>query len=283
MLFAIKQRRENIRYDDNDRIKNARNIFLKFIKHTVKLPSMIYEYELVREALSLPEICFPNSINEYKKFIINHQWLNLTAQHTTSRNIIAMVDISAYMLDNNNIPLLSAIGIGIRISENSNIFKNRLLLFAEYPIWINLSECATFVDKVRLFIMKSITMCKGTSCRLYRAIEFLFDNLLLYCNRFPKNLYIFILSHMQFEKRINNNGMCSPYDSIQNKYIGIQGNYRNNLNGFIPHIVFWNLYSTNGFPVISKRRFVTMVSGYNGTILKNLLHKKNNYYMNTPS
>jgi len=272
--FLNTTKREIIRYNNADRLL-TRDIFMKYIKTTSQLPSTLYEYELVKEAISIPEICKTNSCNEYKKLIINSQWLNLTAQHATFKYIIPMIDISAYMLDNNNIPLLSAIGIGLRISENSNIFKNRLLLFGEYPIWLNLSKYSSFVDKV-LYIMKSISSCKGASCRLYRAIEFLFDNLLRHTNTFPKNLYIFILSHMQFEKRINKNSLYPSYDSIQNRYAKSWRSMQ------FPHIVFWNLYSTNGFPVISKQKYVTMVSGYNGTILKNLLHKKNNNYMNTP-
>ena len=41
---------------------------------------------------------------------------------------------------------------------------------------------------------------------------------------------------------------------------------------YIPHITFWNLRSTNGFPVMPSQKNVSMVSGYNASLLKTLLN-----------
>jgi hypothetical protein len=41
----------------------------------------------------------------------------------------------------------------------------------------------------------------------------------------------------------------------------------------VPHIVFWNLRKTDGFPTVSNERGVTMISGYNASMIETLLNK----------
>ena len=155
-----------------------------------KLPSIHYEYEMVQKA-----ICAQTDID---KMIVNEQWKKTSS--TEFLNVIAMVDVSAHMSNVNDIPLLSAIGIGIRISENNSIFKDRLLLFAEYPVWISLDKYKTFVDKVQ-YIMNTISAFKGTSCQFYFALQMILDKIchqnLTFCKNIPE---IVILSHMQVER-----------------------------------------------------------------------------------
>ena len=66
---------------------------------------------------------------EIDKTIINKQWNNRRFKNNNHKNVIALVDISADMMDNDNIAIMSAIGIGLRISENNSIFKDCLLLY----------------------------------------------------------------------------------------------------------------------------------------------------------
>ena len=76
---------------------------------------------------------------------------------------------------------------------------------------------------------------------------------------------------MQIERRVNS--------SMNTLYIEILKMYR-----FISHIIFWNLYPTNGFPVISNQKNVTMISGYNASFFKTILTDNiyNKQYMRTP-
>ena len=113
----------------------------------------IYEYEIVQWAMNIK--------TDIDKKIVNMLWHKQIIRGV--KNVVAMVDVSAYMSNENNIALMSAIGIGIRISENDSIFKNCLLLFAEYPIWVCFNNSDTFVDKIQ-HVMKQITLLKGTSC-----------------------------------------------------------------------------------------------------------------------
>lgn len=41
----------------------------------------------------------------------------------------------------------------------------------------------------------------------------------------------------------------------------------------VPHVVFWNLRKTNGFPTIGNEPGVTMISGYNASMINVLLNK----------
>ena len=40
-----------------------------------------------------------------------------------------------------------------------------------------------------------------------------------------------------------------------------------------PHIVFWNLRMTDGFPALSTDKNVTMISGYNSVLLNSFCEK----------
>ena len=253
---TLKKYQFTFQKDSNeDRIKCNQN-FHRYIQKSVMLPTKNYEYEMVKRALCVK--------TEIDKTIINKQWNNRRFKNNNHKNVIALVDISAYMMDNDNIAIMSAIGIGLRISENNSIFKDCLLLFGECPEWICLEQCDTFVDKVQ-YIMQKIALVKGTSCQMYHAIKMIFDK--IYSSFLPPskiNLQIFILSHMQVERKINS---C-----LNTLFIDINNSFS---CFFPPHIYFWNLYPTNGFPVISNQKNVTMISGYNGCLLKYILNRKN--------
>jgi len=229
--------------------------FKYYIQKHPKLPSINYEYEMIKKAMCAK--------TDTDKMIVNEQWKKTAI--TEDLNVIAMVDVSAYMSNENNIALLSAIGIGIRISENNSIFKERLLLFAEYPVWVSLNECKTFVDKVQ-YIMNIISSFKGTSCQFYFALRMIFDKI---CNKnsvcYKNAPQIVILSHMQIERKINSN-LNTLFIEVTKMYSHIT----------IPHLIFWNLYSTEGFPAIANQIKTTMVSGHSGTLLKTLF--KNTCY-----
>jgi len=234
----------------------CKQYFNDYIQKHPKLPSIHYEYEMVQKAMCAQ--------TDTDKMIVNEQWKKTTS--TGFLNVIAMVDVSAYMSNENDIALLSAIGIGIRISENNSIFKDRLLLFAEYPVWVSLDKYKTFVDKVQ-YIMNTISLFKGTSCQFYFALQMILDKIchqnLTFCKNIPQ---IVILSHMQVERRVNSN--------LNTLFLEITKMYKSNVK--TPHLIFWNLHSTNGFPAISNQINVTMVSGYSGTLIKTLFNNK--YY-----
>lgn len=53
----------------------------------------------------------------------------------------------------------------------------------------------------------------------------------------------------------------------------------------VPHLIFWNLRSTNGFPCLSRENNTTMLSGYSSSLLNrlskqglNILGEKNPWF-----
>ena len=81
--------------------------------------------------------------NDTEKDCINAQWNNNAEQNSPLENLIPMIDTSASMESDNNVPLYSAIGLGLRIAEKSKIGK-RALTFSASPSWINLEDCRRF-------------------------------------------------------------------------------------------------------------------------------------------
>ena len=63
------------------------------------------------------------------------------------------------------------------------------------------------------------------------------------------------------------------YDQIKEMYknAGESSKYRTAFTP--PHIVFWNLRKTSGFPTCTTQKNVTMLSGYSDVILNNFLEK----------
>ena len=143
-------------------------------------------------------------------------------------NVIACADTSYSMTADENVPLYNSIGLGIRISELTHpAFKDRLLTFAKEPKWHNLSNCETFVEKV-----KSVsTICTGLNTDFYKALKMILDVVIE--NEIPpeevEDLTLIILSDMQIDSAIYNDGsidfhgagvnyMDSMYDVITKLY-----------------------------------------------------------------
>ena len=84
-----------------------------------------------------------------------------------------------------------------------------------------------------------------------------------------KNMIIAIYSDMQIDDELQ--VRYSPYnnkvmsDKIDNMYMDAGYNR--------PHLLFWNLRSTDGFPMISKQSNITALSGYNSTLLNVFCNK----------
>ena len=93
------------------------------------------------------------------------------------------------------------------------------------------------------------------------------------------NMTLVILSDMQINESQNksrcdfgNNQYLTMYETITERYY----NAGLKLNGvpFIPpHILFWNLRSTNGFPVMTNQYNTSMVSGYSPALLELFCNK----------
>ena len=190
--------------------------------------------------------------------LLNAQWLNNSTQTGSLGKMIAMVDVSDSMSGD---PLNAAIALGIRIAEKS-ILGKRVLTFSSIPNWINLESCTNFVDSVR----KLKNADWGMSTDFFAALNLI---LLAIVNaKLPaeevEDMVLTILSDMQMNIAGSLND--TMMDVIRHKYaeagMAVCGKpYKP------PHILFWNLRSTNGFPTLSEEKNASMVSGFSASFL----------------
>lgn len=213
-------------------------------------------YDLVKSALSA---------DGTTRDQINLQWLDQGKSTGNLENVIAMVDTSSSMTCDDNTPLFNAIGLGIRIAEKASpAFKNRVLTFNSRPEWFNFGDCPDddFVAKVK----KVANAPWGGSTDIYAAFKLILD--VVKENNIPPadvaNMTLIILSDMQINTTERNTDAL--YQRIKALYMAA---------GFEtpPHVVFWNLRKTTGFPTKSDVANVTMISGFSSVILNHFCQK----------
>ena len=231
--------------------------------------------ELTRDALS------ETSSTEIDR--INLQWDDNRKNNIGLGNIIACCDTSGSMECDNMTPLVNAIGLSIRASEIvDDAFKNRILTFSNEPRWIQLNDTQTFVDKVN-------TVRNASDWGMNTNIRAMFDliiNIILENEIHPskvENFSLAIFSDMQIDSAVKidyNSGimnfkdyMNSLYSDIRQQFYqaGMKSKYKTPYSP--PHIIFWNLRLTNGFPVLSTEKNVSMLSGYSSQLLNIFCNK----------
>jgi hypothetical protein len=219
---------------------------------------------------------------EQERFIINEAWKNNSSNTKSLENVIAMVDTSSSMDNDNSNPIFTAMGLGIRIAEKSKLGK-RIMTFNSNPSWINLEECTDFVDEVKL--VRDADWGKNTD--FHKAMNLILDQ--IKTNKIPaedvEDLVLVVFSDMQFDAEEIIRGPVSgpvsgPIKSIETiipiisqKFhdVGIEvcgKGYK------MPHILFWNLQSTNGFPELSYQNNVTMLSGYSPALFNSFIQNR---------
>lgn len=208
-----------------------------------------------------------NHWNQDEVDLLNCQWMNNSLQNVNIGPTIAMVDTS---LDPTT--LSTALGLGIRVAEKTSLGK-RVMTFGEKPEWYSLEDCKYFVDMVKKIVeTPSYTAQKtyetwGAFANFYSAFDMLLE--VVVETKMPREqveeMSVIIFSSMQ----VNNNkdrDFASLYDAVKTKYEeagikAIQKPYK------MPHIIFWNLESSDGFPALSIHPGVSMISGYNPKLL----------------
>ena len=268
--FQNKTKKGEVRSEEDDRIKCAKN----FTEHIAAAKSgdgtakvhgkRVSVYEMVKDAIA-------STGNAERRDVINLQWEDNKSQNAGLGNFIAMADTSGSMTCDNSVPLYNSIGLSIRVSElTRREFRNRVMTFSAVPEWVKMDELDTFTDKVY-----KISKCNwGMNTNFYAALQMILDVIVSSAMR-PndvENMVLVIFSDMQIDSASDEN-MDTMYDTIEKKYAqaGIMSMYKTPYKP--PHILFWNLSSTNGFPVLSSQKNVTTLSGYS-PILLNVFKEK---------
>ena len=226
-------------------------------------------YELVKAALEA------NTTDDIS--LVNAQWLENSKNNDGLNNIISLVDVSGSMECDNCVPMYNAIGLGLRASEkNTGAFKNRVITFETNPKWVTFTDDMTFHQKVAQ--LKGAPW--GGSTNIKKAFEIILE-IIVTNNVSPsvvENMVLAIFSDMQFNEADTSmyNGVAGQmpfYEEVKQMYAdaGLKSSHCVPYN--VPHILFWNLRTTNGFPVLTNQPNVSMLSGYNSSLLNTFCNK----------
>lgn len=191
--------------------------------------------------------------------LLNSQWRDNSSQNGKLGKMIAMVDVSGSM---DGEPLHAAIALGIRVAEKSLLGK-RVMTFSATPRWVNLQYKDNFVDMVEEVNKADF----GLNTNFHAALDLILNAIVE--AKMPsedvEDMVLAIFSDMQ----IDEGDKCDKkvlYDTMKTKYVeaGIKVNGKP-YNP--PHILFWNLRSTSGFPTLSSQPNTSMMSGFSPALL----------------
>ena len=263
--FLNVTKKGELRYpDDEDRIECAKNFnqhIQKAVKGEVEIKGKRVGLEnFTKQAIDLLSnhyLAYSPSF-ESEKELLNSQWRDNASQTDALEDMIAMVDVSGSM---DGDPLNAAIALGIRVAEKSRLGK-RLLTFSSTPKWVNLEKNPDFVSMV-----ETVRHAEwGMNTNFDAALNMILDAIIV-AKMEPEDvegLTLAVFSDMQMDRADRDSSAL--YDRIRDKYAAagmrIKGKpYKP------PHILFWNLRSTSGFPMLSSQQNASMMSGFSPAML----------------
>jgi hypothetical protein len=196
--------------------------------------------------------------NSDEASILNAQWLNNSKQTGKLGKMIAMVDVSGSM---NGDPMFAAIALGIRVAEKSMLGK-RVMTFSASPSWVNLTGQDTFIDMVDTLRRAEWGMNTNFAAALTMILDAIVTQKLK--PEDVEDMVLAIFSDMQMDQA--DPSSKSVIDFIESKYAEA-GQRLWNKPFKVPHILFWNLRSTDGFPTLSTQKNASMMSGFSPALL----------------
>jgi len=162
------------------------------------------------------------------------------------------------------------------------------MTFNSNPTWINIDEnnCKDFVDQVQTIQQSDW----GANTNFHKAMNVILEQVVK--NKLSaedvEDLVLVVFSDMQFDNAesrkpgthdINDNTVRKILeDKFYDAGVSVCG------KGYkVPHILFWNLRSTTGFPELSYQPNVTMMSGYSPNLLNSFVENgMNSLHDTTP-
>jgi len=214
--------------------------------------------------------------------ILNSQWRDNSNKKNANGigPMVAMCDLSGSMEGD---PLAAAIALSCRVAEKSCLGR-RVMTFSAEPSWINLDEKTDFTDMVMEILANNSNA--GFNTDFYKALDLILSAIVQ--RHVPpadvENMVLAIFSDMQIDDNLCfTNGVntythteeqavaargkwATMHEQIKQKYAEVGMRYYGEpLKP--PHILFWNLRSTSGFPTLSTEAGCSMMSGFDPTVL----------------
>jgi hypothetical protein len=159
-------------------------------------------------------------------------------------------------------PMNEAIALGIRVAEKSMLGK-RVMTFTSYPTWVNLEGQDTFVDMVDIIRQSDW----GMNTNFAAALKMILDAIVIQKLKPDdvEDMVLAIFSDMQIDQP-DRSRSGSLIERIEKQYADA-GQKLWGKPFKTPHILFWNLRSTSGFPSLSSQKNVSMISGFSPALL----------------
>ena len=158
-----------------------------------------------------------------------------------------------------------SIALVILISEvTDSTYRDRILTFETNPNWVTLNASSNIFTKVQAVMSAGW----GGSTNFQAACERILN--VAETNKLDPDKIpdLIVFSDMQFDDSCHNVGIFdSAYEKIVKKFYdaGMKTKYRKPYDP--PHILFWNLRKTSGFPATTFTKNITFLSGYNSSLL----------------
>ena len=253
--FLNVNKKGEIRSPTPDRILCANN-FKKYIESRIKNGKEVKGKNVSFIDFTQQAFDLRNETNKETEIdLLNSQWRSNSAQTGSLNKMIAMVDTSGSMSGD---PINVAIAMGIRVAEKS-ILGKRVLTFSETPTWHNLDKADGFVEMVNSLKKASWQM----NTNFYAAMELILFS--LKDKNVPpedaEGLVLAIFSDMQIDAADKSFAGGSTVMIKKIKQLYDEAGYP------CPHILFWNLRSTTGFPCLSNEKGASMMSGFSPSLL----------------
>ena len=196
------------------------------------------------------------------------QWADAGKKIGPLGNFVAMSDLSGSM---DGDPMNAAIGLGLRIAEKSRLGR-RVMTFSEDPSWINLSGTNTLSEMISAMRPYQEYGHWGMNTNFDKALGLILDvcvqNKLSV--RDVEDMVLVILSDMQIDVADHSAHSETMWQKIERKYADA-GRKSIGVPYKPPHILFWNLRHTGGFPVLSEQKNCTMFSGFSPALLNSFM------------
>ena len=257
--FLNKNKNGEVRYPDSqDRIECSEHFFDHIQKavrgETEMKGKRVGMADFTKQAIELSRVG-----TQVEKDLLNSQWRDNSTQTGALGKMIAMVDVSGSMEGD---PMHVAIALGIRIAEKSVIGK-RVMTFSFKPTWVNLEGHDDFISQVEVVKRAEWAMNTNFAAALDTILDAIIQNKM--APEDVQDMVLVVLSDMQMDS----GDRCDKkvlYDVMKAKYeaAGIRVHGRAYKP---PHILFWNLRSTSGFPSLSNQPNASMMSGFSPSLL----------------
>lgn len=249
------------RYPDReDRVIGRTNLLLRIKQKKVK-GTQIQPHNIVNDILSNKL-----TIKEDEIELLSAQWSDMVQRLTIidrKKKFIPVCDVSGSMSSmsigssksSKIIPLHVCIALGIILSELAPpSFQNSVITFSDNPEWVNLSNLSL---QEKIHTLKESNWSQSTN--LLKTFQMILDIVILFNIQQEDIPDIVIFSDMQFNEAVRGSG-DTTFVEINNMY---------KCAGFTPPgLVFWNLNTLPGLPVMGNTPNTSLLSGFSPALFK---------------